>query len=215
MKNFACSKCGNKVYFENVMCVRCGDVLGFDPDALSIVALEAAPAKMGLFRKIKGDNGGLLRYCSNAAHGVCNWLTAEKDPDTLCRACALNRTIPNLTEPGSLPAWRDLERAKKRLIYSLLRFGLPFAVSAQMKGPLTFDFARNTVTGHLDGVITIDVLEADAVERERQRQHFGEPYRSLLGHLRHESGHYYWMMLVEHGGLIGDFRDLFGDERQD
>ncbi len=215
MKNFACSKCGNKVYFENVMCVSCGHVLGFDPDALSIVALEAAPAKAGLFRKVKGGNGGLLRYCSNATHGVCNWLTAETDPDTLCRACALNRTIPNLAEPGSLPAWRDLERAKKRLIYSLLRFGLPFGASAQMKGPLTFDFARNTVTGHLDGVITIDVMEADAVERERQRQHFGEPYRSLLGHLRHESGHYYWMMLVEQGGLIEDFRALFGDERQD
>jgi hypothetical protein len=158
-----------------------------------------------------------VRYCSNAVHGACNWLTPHDGPER-CFACQMNRTIPNLSEPGNIVAWRDLERAKKRLVYGLLRFRLPLAVTsaaAHEKGPLTFDFARNTVTGHRDGVITIDVLEADAVERERQRQRFGEPYRALLGHLRHESGHFYWALLVEAAGQLDEFRRLFGDERQD
>jgi hypothetical protein len=133
----------------------------------------------------------------------------------LCKACALNRTIPNLTEPGNLHAWAELERAKKRLIYSFLRFGLPYEGNPPAVRPMTFDFVQNANTGHLDGVITIDVVEADAVERERQRQHFQEPYRSLLGHLRHESGHYFWTILVDAAGLHEEFRALFGDERED
>ncbi len=215
MKNFACSNCGNKVYFENIRCVRCGYALGFASWSRSIVAIESAAPDTGLFRGVNCGHNGFLRYCANASYGVCNWLTAYGGANALCEACDLNRTIPNLTEHGSLPAWRELERAKKRLVYSLLRFGLPFDASASAKGPVTFDFARGAVTGHLDGVITIDIMEADAVERERQRKHFDEPYRSLLGHLRHESGHFYWMVLVEAAGKLEKFRALFGDERQD
>jgi hypothetical protein len=221
MKNFACSNCGNTVYFENVKCLRCGSMLGFDSAALSIVAVEdagrseAAP-EASIFRKIgAGPQDGLLRTCANAEFGVCNWLTPEQDGNIFCKACDLNRLIPNLSEFGSLTAWRALEHAKKRLVYSLMRFELPFDGTASAKGPLTFDFVRNALTGHLDGVVTIDVSEADAVERERQRQKFDEPFRSLLGHLRHESGHYYWMVLVEEGGRLEEFRKLFGDERED
>jgi hypothetical protein len=220
MKNYSCSNCGNTVYFENVECVKCGSTLGFDTNALSIVAIESAggrgdDAAPPIFRKINGRDDELLRYCANAEFGVCNWLTLETDSNTLCKACDLNRLIPNLSEAGSLHAWREMERAKKRLVYTLLRFGLPFDGSASTKGPLTFDFVRNALTGHLDGVVTIDVTEADAVERERQRQQFDEPYRSLLGHLRHESGHYYWMVLVEEADRLEEFRVLFGDERDD
>jgi hypothetical protein len=221
MKNFACSKCGNTVYFESVECLKCGSKLGFDAAEKSIVALaeegrsEAAP-EVSIFRKLNaGPDDVLLRYCANSEHGVCNWLTPEGESNVFCKACDLNRIIPNLSEPGSLIAWRALEHAKKRLVYSLLRFGLPFDGSASTKGPLTFDFVRNALTGHLDGVVTIDVSEADSVERERQRQQFDEPYRSLLGHLRHESGHYYWMVLVEEAGILDDFRKVFGDERDD
>lgn len=153
--------------------------------------------------------------CANAVHQVCNWVTRVDDANRLCLACDLNRTIPNLSEAGGLAAWRDLERAKKRLIYSLLRLGLPLGNGPDDMNPLTFDFARNTITGHINGVITIDVIEADAVERERLRQHFGEPYRNLLGHLRHECGHFYWMSLVEQSSLLLPFRKLFGDEQQD
>ena len=215
MKTFGCSHCANTVYFENAECIKCGYALGFDARTLQFAAIEPDKAGGGLYRRVDERNATRVRYCANESLGVCNWLTDEKDPNALCPACDLNRTIPNLNENGSLTAWGELERAKKRLIYSLLRFKLPFEASASNAGPLAFDFVRDAQTGHLDGVITIDITEADAVERERQRQVFQEPYRSLLGHLRHESGHFYWMVLVEGAGRLDAFRALFGDERQD
>jgi hypothetical protein len=42
-----------------------------------------------------------------------------------------------------------------------------------------------------------------------------ERYRTLLGHFRHESGHYYFDRLVVDSEWIDEFRALFGDERQD
>ncbi len=214
MRNLACPRCRNKVYFESTTCLRCNQTLGFNPESLSIVSPNEPPVRDGQTGVPTKDKHVGLRYCANAIHGVCNWVTAITNETGRCVACEHNRTIPNLSEPGNLAAWHDLERAKKRLVYSLLRFGLPLDATATGQGPLTFDFARNTVTGHLDGVITIDVIEADAVERERQRQHFGEPYRTLLGHLRHESGHFYWMVLIEASGRLDLFRAAFGDERQ-
>jgi hypothetical protein len=218
MKNFPCTSCGNKVYFENVKCLRCTRALGFHPEMLATVALAPTGLKdaagADLYRVI-GSKGALMRYCANAAYGVCNWLTSSRDPSALCSACALNRTIPNLSEAGAVEAWGDLERAKKRLVYSLKRFGLPLDVTAEGGGKLTFDFVRGALTGHQDGLITIDISEADAVQREMQRQTFGEPYRALLGHLRHESGHFYWQVLVQGGGMVDAYREIFGDERSD
>ncbi|MBN9266221.1 MAG: putative zinc-binding metallopeptidase [Hyphomicrobium sp.] len=214
MKNYACSKCGNKVYFENVQCVKCSAELGFDPDRLAVIALEPLAEPAGSYRAI-GQEASALRYCANAAHAACNWLTPADAGDGFCRACDLNRTIPDLSVNGNLTAWQELERAKKRLVYDLLRFGLPLDTTATGGERLAFDFLVDATTGHLDGVITINVLEADAVERERQRQQFGEPYRSLLGHLRHESGHFYWNVLIAATGRQDAFRTLFGDERED
>lgn len=214
MKNYACTRCGNKIYFENVQCLACGTAVGFDSEALAMAALEAGSAP-GLFRRYGETTSPEVTYCANSMHAVCNWLAEAVGGNGLCPACDLNRTIPNLAEFGSLDAWRELELAKKRLVYSLLRFGLPIGETADGAGRLAFDFVRDATTGHKDGVITIDVLEADAVERQRQRQMFGEPYRALLGHLRHESGHFYWMVLVERTGRLDDFRALFGDERDD
>lgn len=214
MRNFGCASCGNKIYFESVRCVKCGHDLGFHTDRLAVVAL--APAANDGTRAIVGDmSSNLYRYCANHEHAACNWLTPADAVNPFCRACDLNRTIPNLSEVGSLQAWRDLERAKKRLVYSLIRFGLPFDGTDSPCGPLSFDFLRDAMTGHVAGVITIAIHEADAVERERQKQHFGEPYRSLLGHLRHESGHYFWMVLVQAAGREAEFRALFGDEQHD
>lgn len=221
MKSFACSACGARVYFDNGTCLACGHNLGFDADALSLTALEPTGQDGNLYRKFRGGQNGKeavteVRYCENAAHGACNWLVPHDAPTALCKACACNRTIPNLSEPGRLDAWREVELAKKRLVYSLLRFDLPLDGGIERSGlPLTFDFMARAVTGHVNGVITLDVLEADAVERERRRQFLDEPYRSLLGHLRHESGHYYWMLLVDRDAVIEEFRAVFGDERQD
>ena len=214
MKSYACSKCGNKIYFENVQCLKCGTEVGFDPERLAVIAIEPLAEPSGSYRPI-GQEGAPLRYCANATHAACNWLTPADSTDGFCRACDLNRTIPDLSVAGNLEAWQELERAKKRLVYDLLRFGLPLDASTSGGERLAFDFLVNATTGHLDGVVTIDVMEADAVERERQRQQFGEPYRSLLGHLRHESGHFYWNVLIDAAGQQAAFRTLFGDERVD
>ncbi|MEQ1729598.1 MAG: putative zinc-binding metallopeptidase, partial [Vicinamibacterales bacterium] len=88
---------------------------------------------------------------------------------------------------------------------------------------LAFDFKADAtdpsaplvLTGHAGGVITINTAEADDAERERRRASMHEPYRTLLGHMRHESGHYYWNRLIEGGPAHDTFRELFGDERQD
>lgn len=214
MRTFACTNCSNTIYFENVSCLKCGHAVAFHPQTMAMVSLKPVPAQTGLYKVVKSSEKAQVRYCSNANHGVCNWLSDAKQRNGLCVACDLNRTIPNLSEPGSLRAWRDLERAKKRLVYSLLRFALPLDAGRTPPGRLIFDFARNTRTGHLDGVISIDIMEADAVERERLRVHFDEPYRTLLGHLRHEAGHFFWSLLVDGQDNLEKFRALFGDERQ-
>lgn len=213
MKKHSCSKCGNKVYFENIRCLKCGAELGFDSDRLAMATVEPVADSPGAYLAI-GHDDAPVKYCVNAAHAACNWLTPA-DSDPFCSACGLNRTIPDLSITANLEGWQELERAKKRLVYDLLRFGLPLDTRSSGGDRLTFDFLVNATTGHLDGVITIDVTEADAVERERQRQQFGEPYRSLLGHLRHESGHFYWNVLVAATGRQDEFRALFGDERDD
>jgi hypothetical protein len=214
MKSFACPRCRNRVHFSSIQCLKCELQIGFSAETLSMVAVSDAAA-LAAGAKTGAAKAECAVYCANETHGVCNWVTTSADGNKLCVACDLNRTIPNLSEPGNLSAWRELERAKKRLVYALLRLGLPLDSGAAPIGRLIFDFARNTTTGHLNGVITVDVSEADAVERERQRQHFGEPYRTVLGHLRHESGHFFWMVLMSGSQRLGEFRAVFGDERQD
>jgi hypothetical protein len=152
---------------------------------------------------------------------VCNWLVPAEDPDALCRACRLNLVIPPLADPSARPAWARLEAAKRRLVYSLLHLGLP--VEPKGRSPergLGFSFLQDrqgapVSTGHEGGVITINVAEADDAFRERVRVSLGEPYRTLLGHFRHEVGHYYWARLVERSRWLARCRDLFGDERAD
>jgi len=215
MRQFACTNCGNKTYLTNVSCVQCGNRLAFDADSLSIVALEPEVAGTGHFRQVGKNDGAHFYYCSNSAHDACNWLVPASRAGGLCIACELNDTIPDLTGPGNLQSWHELEHVKKRLIYSLLRFGLPLDATYLGKERLKFRFVADKLTGHLDGLITINIAETDAVERERQRQNFDELYRTLLGHLRHESGHFYWTVLVEGTAQLNEFRALFGDESQD
>jgi hypothetical protein len=212
VQTYSCGACGNTVYFENVQCLRCGHPLGFRPERLEIRTIVQTGT--GLYREYKKGSGFRLRYCANVEQGVCNWLVDANSPSNFCLACELNRTIPDLDVPANVLAWGEFERAKKRLVYSLLRLGLPLDGAAVGKAPLNFDFISDALTGHLDGVITISVGEADAVERERQRMAMAETYRSLLGHLRHESGHYYWMLLIDGTRNVDRFRELFGDERE-
>src|SRR5262249_16709064 len=83
---------------------------------------------------------------------------------------------------------------------------------------LTFDVLSEDaaegpiVTGHSAGLIILNLAEADDVERESRRVAFREPYRTLLGHFRHEVGHFYWDLLVAETKLKAPFRLIFGDE---
>ena len=152
-------------------------------------------------------------------HEVCNWLTPADSADQFCAACRHNRMIPDLTQPQNLVHWRMVERAKHRLFYTLLKLRLPLVTKAHDPDGLAFDFLADgplpVFTGHDNGLITINLAEADDAERERRRHQMGEPYRTLLGHFRHEIAHYYWTRLVAKSPSLGEFRELFGDERRD
>jgi hypothetical protein len=172
------------------------------------------------------DDGRRYRYCKNFRHRACNWIVSEDEDSEFCTACSLNRTIPDLQKRKNLRKWRKLERAKHRLVYALLRFGLPVIDKdeAPEKG-LAFDFLSDENaagkgqpirTGHLNGLITINVAEADNVHREYMRKQMAEPYRTLIGHFRHEVGHYYWERLVrDRPETLKKFRKHFGDETAD
>lgn len=216
MRIFTCAACGQLVYFENSVCTRCGHALGFEAEAMTLATLE--PGGDG---GLSTTDGRTWAYCANAEHGACNWIVPRGGP-VFCRSCGLNRTIPDLSVEGNLALWQEIEAAKRRLVYALLRFGLPLSsqVEDEARG-LAFDFLAEAgadepvMTGHDDGLITINIAEADDAERERRRTAMGEAYRTLLGHFRHEVGHYYWDTLVRDGGPIDAARALFGDERED
>jgi len=111
----------------------------------------------------------------------------------------------------------------------LIRLGLPLETKAEETAAvqgLAFDFLydpnagaggrKKVITGHDEGLITLDVAEADDAHREQVRLNMGEPYRTLLGHFRHEVGHHYWSRLVATDpARLDRFRALFGDERAD
>jgi hypothetical protein len=217
MKLFECQHCGQPLYFENAACQSCGRRLGYLVTHETLSALEPE----GEYWRALAAPGALYRLCRNAAYEACNWLVRVEEPHEYCEACRHNRTIPDLSDWRSLEHWRKIEVAKHRLFYSLLRLKLPLTTRPQDPGGLVLDFLSGNIasapvmTGHSGGVITINVDEADDSERERQRRQMEEPYRTLLGHFRHEIAHYYWDKLIWNTENIGVFRHLFGDERRD
>ncbi len=222
MKLFECQNCGQLVYFENTHCERCGYALGFLPDTATMTALQ--PDGDTTFLPL-ADRARKVSYCSNYKHGTCNWLVGA-GTSQLCRACQLNRTIPDLSQPENLRRWQRIEVAKHRLIYSLLRLGLPIeSKTAAPDRGFEFDFLAppsgedgqgKILTGHDNGEITLNVAEADDAVRAEIREKMHEPYRTLLGHFRHEIAHYYWQRLVENNQAnLALFRKVFGDESQD
>ncbi len=219
MKTFECDSCGNLLFFENVVCLRCKHTLGFLPDVTDLSALE--PLKDNLWKALSSASSTTeYRQCQNSIqHQVCNWMIPATDPNPLCESCRLNLVIPDLTVAGNLERWQKLELAKRRVMYSLLLFGLP--TEAEDKRPaLRFKFMANppggppVLTGHAQGIITINIAEADDAERERRRVELHEPFRTLLGHVRHEIAHYYWDRLVADTPHLPKFRELFGDDQQ-
>jgi hypothetical protein len=223
MKLFTCQNCGQLLYFENVRCERCGSALGFSPDHLELLTLT--PADDGIFGDYNQPSTH-YRYCTNARHQACNWLLPVTDSHAYCVACQFNRTVPDLSEDHHRRLWQKLEVAKHRLIYTLLRLKLPLMPKdTHPEKGLAFDFLADqslpsgeqqpVMTGHARGLITINLNEADDAHRARLQQEMGERYRTLLGHFRHEVGHYYWELLVANTEHVADFRKIFGDERRD
>jgi hypothetical protein len=219
MKLYTCDHCNNVLYFENTVCLKCGYVLGFDPHKLDLLTLVAS-SQQNTYQQTNCSSSR-YRFCANMQYGTCNWVIAENDANNFCVACQLNRTIPPLSGQN-LERWKKIEVAKHRLVYSLLRLNLPvFLRIDQQNNGLAFDFLadispeKRVMTGHNEGVITLNIEEADEAERVKNKLDLGERYRTLLGHFRHEVGHYYWDIRIKNSDLIEKFRALFGDENDD
>jgi hypothetical protein len=206
MKLFTCSSCGQALFFENTRCQKCGHQLAYIPELNVMSPFE----------------NGRYRLCANyVQHDVCNWAIPIEQESPLCLSCELNVDVPNIETPDARVAWARLETAKRWLLYSLLGLGLPIdRRSPECDTGLAFSFKQSSgteqvFTGHRDGLITINVAEANDPFREKARQEMGEPYRTLLGHFRHEIGHYYWDRLIKDRRCLEPFRHLFGDETMD
>ncbi|MES2474620.1 MAG: putative zinc-binding metallopeptidase [Verrucomicrobiota bacterium] len=216
MKTFQCDHCKVPIYYENIRCLGCGSTLGIIPGSYEVHAV--VEGKTGA---LVGSDGSKYRFCRNSiAYGCCNQLVAEGDPSDICRSCRFTEVTPDLTFASNRALWARMEQAKRRLLYSLVHLGIPPVPKSEdaVKG-LAFRFlvdnGQGILTGHENGVITITLAEADDATREARRQQMGERYRTLLGHFRHEIGHYYWDRLIADGGRQEAFRKVFGDERAD
>jgi hypothetical protein len=215
VKTFHCTNCQALVFFENSSCLVCGHGLVYLPDQRRMEAFEpTAEVAQG------------YRLCSNYINEqVCNWAVAADDPNPLCESCRLTRVIPDLSLAGNRETWYRLEKAKRRLLYTLQGLRLPITSKIERgDAGLAFEFlhdqlvggdAGRVLTGHDNGLITVNAAEADDVQREQQRVQQNEPYRTLIGHFRHEIGHFYWDRLISDGARLEAFRKLFGDERAD
>ena len=221
MRLFTCGACDHTVFFENVRCTQCNHALAYLPDVRRVAAIEPLADEPDTFVALGGKvEGRRYRLCTNSTqYGVCNWAIPAEDPSPLCACCRLNDVIPNLEKPENLEAWRQLETGKRRLFYSLQALELPIESRAEREKGIVFKFMEDApdgslkvFTGHNDGEITINLNEANAPFREKLRQDLGEGYRTVLGHFRHEIGHYYWDRLVSDTAWLAPCRALFGDE---
>jgi hypothetical protein len=221
MRLFKCQHCGQTLFFENTRCEKCGRELGYLPDLGELSAVEPDGAS---WRALAVTPDKRYRFCENWEMRGCNWMVDVAQDNALCQACQHNRTIPDLANPDYHRRWQKLEAAKRRLIYTILKLDLPHpTVASDDPEPLVFDFLADppdtsqpkVMTGHANGVITISLSEADDAEREKLRTQMNEPYRTLLGHFRHEIGHFYWDKLVAERNDLDACRAIFGDDRQD
>jgi hypothetical protein len=227
VRTYRC-QCGEPIFFRNSTCLTCNTPLGYHPEQARLLPLK--PVADTKTWTLWEDDGQTYLRCANLhTPASCNWLVPAASAHLhqgLCRACRLNRTIPDLADPkhpdnGEL--WGRVELAKRRLVSALLVMGLPVASreTEDTKRGVMFDFLRSptkgphVMTGHNDGLITLNIDEANHAHREAARQAMDEPYRTLVGHFRHEIGHYYWDRLVWDTPWLEKFRALFGDENQD
>ncbi|NWD67660.1 putative zinc-binding peptidase [Pseudomonas gingeri] len=213
-------RCGQSVFFRNSQCLACAAALGYEPQGSVLSSLQPGPYPES-WQLDTDPDAGLFRRCANLdTAAACNWLIPYAHGSSLCTACALNRTIPDLSVPDNPERWCKVETAKRRLVAQLITLGLQVIPKTwDEDNGLAFDFVgvdlegKAPMTGHANGLITLDIKEADDAHREKVRVQMREPYRTLLGHFRHEVGHYYWDRLIANSHWLEAFRGLFGDER--
>ena len=212
MRDFLCPNCGQHLAFENSMCLSCDSPVGFSLTDMAFLVIDG------------GDGGGRpgfvsagqYQLCANLHLAGCNWLVQVQPVRQLCTSCALTRTRPADDDSPGLAAFAEAEQAKRRLITELHELGLP--ITGRDQDPaygLAFDLLSSSTekvfTGHDDGLVTLDLAEGDDVHREQLRVEMDEPYRTLLGHFRHEIGHYYYFRLLERSPGKVRFTEIFGD----
>jgi hypothetical protein len=217
-------QCKRVIFFRNSRCLACNTPLGYEPYSFTLYPLKPGPVEgTWLIPGPRKRNPDLYRRCANIETPAgCNWLVKDGE-NTLCVACRLNRTIPDLSVAGNDVLWHRIEVAKRRVVSSLIAMKLPVRsrINEDPGCGLAFDLLASPVggprvmTGHSDGIITLNIEEAEDARREQTRQEMGEPYRTLLGHFRHEIGHYYWDRVIRDGKWLQPFREVFGDEQAD
>jgi hypothetical protein len=217
VRDFTCPNCGQRLAFENSLCLSCGSALGFSLDDMALLVIAPGP---------ESEHAGAVdereyRLCANLHRAECNWLVEKGPVVKLCASCALTRTRPNDADVKAMAAFANAERAKRRLIVELHELKLPIVGRDEdVDYGLAFDLlsseTEKVFTGHHNGVITLDLAEGDDVHREQLRIAMAEPYRTLLGHFRHEIGHYYFYRLIgPSDDKTARFTELFGDPNTD
>jgi len=217
MRRFTCQNCHQDVFFDNTHCLECGFQLGYEPKGSVMLSSPDG--------ETFAAGATTLYPCANRAVIACNWLTDT--PGSLCTACRHNQVIPDLTVAEHATLWSQIEKAKRVLFYSLIAWDLPLETKVEApETGLAFDFLADQqqpdgsvdthLTGHASGLITINIAEGDDAERERRRLNLGEPYRTLVGHFRHEVGHYFFERLVRpDADRLARCRALFGNDELD
>jgi hypothetical protein len=217
VRDFNCPNCGQRLAFENSLCLSCRSSLGFSVDDMALLIIASGA---------ESEHGGAVdsaqyQLCANLYLAECNWIVEKGPVRRLCASCLLTRTRPNDADTKALTAFAAAEKAKRRLIAELHELKLPIVGRDQdPEYGLAFDLlsseTEKVFTGHHNGVITLDLAEGDDVHREQLRVEMSEPYRTLLGHFRHEIGHYYYYRLVGPSQAYSQrFRELFGDPNAD
>lgn len=217
MRDLLCPNCGQHLAFENSLCLACKSVVGFSLQESAMLVIASGS---------DNDHAGAVdaseyQLCANLHVAECNWLVKLEPVRALCASCRLTRTRPRDSDASGMAAFANAERGKRRLIFELKELGLP--IVSRDEDPLyglAFDLLSSSCekvfTGHDNGVITLDLAEGDDMHREQLRIAMDEPYRTLLGHFRHEIGHYYFYRLVgSTPDCLDRFRELFGDPDED